>query len=211
MTDPGAPGSQPYPHGDPYSQPTPPLPPAGPGGPQPGRSGHRRALVIAAAVVGVLVVLGVGIAIGLSSGGGDPKSAAASPAPTTAPAYTPSFDPSDPDGDGIQDTTPPPPDVSANYTPVASDFALAIKVTRKECFGSAGCNVDFTVDFAKIGPRVPEDGSFTVTFDVRGGEDPLTDTIEVTDGNYSPLEESIGTASSSSKLSVHITDVASSS
>jgi hypothetical protein len=96
----------------------------------------------------------------------------------------------------------------AAYTPKAADFTLALRVTRKVCFGDAGCNVDFKVDFKDIAARVPDDSSFSVTFAVRGGEDgPLVDTIDVVDGNYNPVDESISTASSGAKLTVKVTDV----
>src|SRR5262245_38709860 len=37
------------------------------------------------------------------------------------------------------------------YTPTEIDFKLTVKITRKKCFGSAGCNVTYHVNLAYAG------------------------------------------------------------
>lgn len=115
--------------------------------------------------------------------------------PSTSPTYEPEATP----------TTPTP---EPSYQPEVSDFTLALKVLDKQCYGSAGCNVEVRVDFKVIDSEVPEDGTFEVTYEVRGGDDgPVVGTIEVDAGKYSPPEEYLSTARSSSKLSVVVTSV----
>jgi hypothetical protein len=65
-------------------------------------------------------------------------------------------------------------------TPALADFALAVKVTKKQCFGSAGCNVEFTIDLAYNGPALEPNSSWDVTFDLQGTEDSYTSTLHMT-------------------------------
>lgn len=93
------------------------------------------------------------------------------------------------------------------YQPKASDFSAKIKILRKKCFGSAGCNLDYRIVPNYDGPAVS--GSWTITYDVIGGEDgPQTNTFTF-DGDSIEYdsEESISTTSSAKKLKVKITEV----
>lgn len=94
-------------------------------------------------------------------------------------------------------------------TPKASDFRLTAKITKKQCFGSAGCNVEFWVSMAYGGPDLDPDDTWIVTYEVSGVEDgPQINTIEVTGDTYSHDEtELASTTSSSKKLTVKVTDV----
>lgn len=65
-------------------------------------------------------------------------------------------------------------------TPALTDFALAVKVTKKQCFGSAGCNIEFTIDLAYNGPALEPNSSWDVTFDLQGTEDSYTSTLHMT-------------------------------
>ena len=90
-------------------------------------------------------------------------------------------------------TTRPPP-----YTPVPTDFTIEVIETEKECFGSAGCIVHFTIDVSYVGAQLPDPSkTFTVIYDVLGGEDPKTDSFEVSGDEISyTKEDTISTASS---------------
>ena len=89
------------------------------------------------------------------------------------------------------------------------DFKVGIKILKKRCFGSAGCNVTFRIVPKYTGTSpLPDTGTIEVTYEVKGGEDPLINTFTIEDGTASyASEESIGTPKSSSKLKAKVTDV----
>jgi hypothetical protein len=93
--------------------------------------------------------------------------------------------------------------------PVPADFKLAVKVTRKQCFGSAGCNVDYEIDMTYAGdPLALGDGrSYEVTYEVKGAEDQIIGTLDIQGDSYSSTEESTQTAKSSAKLTAVATSV----
>lgn len=71
-----------------------------------------------------------------------------------------------------ESTTTPTPQLST------SDFRVGVIVTGVECFGSAGCLVDYMIDPVYVGtadlpPRT------TVVYEVRGGDEPQTDSFTV--------------------------------
>jgi hypothetical protein len=93
-------------------------------------------------------------------------------------------------------------------TPKASDFKLTPKITRKQCFGSAGCNVDYQVTLGYSGPALNDDDTWDVTYEATGDESgPITNQIEVTGTQYSGESQSISTASSGTKIKIKVTDV----
>lgn len=170
-----------------------------PPGPMPPAPTKRRGGMIAlVAGLGALVLIGVAVlgAI-LSSGNGSPA-AAASPAPSWTSVF---------DGQG-----PATPD-KTYAPPAAKDFVLAVRITSKKCFGSAGCNVDFEVDLTYSGAGVEPGSAWSLTYDVQGGEDVFTDTLTMTFGDdgirgkYTYSEGSIGTTKSSAKLTAVVTAI----
>lgn len=93
------------------------------------------------------------------------------------------------------------------HTPVPADFKLTVKVIAKECFGSAGCNVTFRIDLTGGGELDP-DKTYELTYEVKGGEDPLINTLTVTGKQYEREDkEYIQTSSSSKKLTAVVTSV----
>lgn len=89
----------------------------------------------------------------------------------------------------------------------ASDLRLTVKTLSKDCYGSAGCNVEY-----KIVASLSKDAKFQecdVTYEVRGLEDPQTGTLNLhTDGTYEQSGYQGGSTSNSSrKLTVKVTDV----
>lgn len=91
--------------------------------------------------------------------------------------------------------------------PELTAFVLSPKITEKQCFGSAGCNVSFRVDVSLNAP-LDERATYEVTYEVTGVEDgPLVGTFEITGEQYTVAEESVSTARSSSKLKIRATSV----
>ncbi|MEU8179149.1 hypothetical protein AB0B85_31645 [Micromonospora sp. NPDC049044] len=115
-----------------------------------------------------------------------PTSAAA---PTTAPA-----------------TTAPPAPVYD--TPTKGDFTLKVKTLRKQCFGSAGCNITYRIDVTYVGDGLDPSSTYEVTYEVKGAEDPIINTFEVTGDSASvQQEETASTKRSGDKLTAVATDV----
>jgi hypothetical protein len=99
------------------------------------------------------------------------------------------------------------PAAAAYHTPVPADFTLTVKVLEKQCFGSAGCNITFRIDLSGGGELDP-DKTYELTYEVKGGEDPLINTMTVTGKQYERQDrESIQTSSSSKKLTAVVTSV----
>jgi hypothetical protein len=114
-------------------------------------------------------------------------------------------------GGGVCATTPAEEPVDAVTTgPVAaamkaSDIQLSVKVTKKECFGSAGCLVEWQIK-AAIGVEPQE---CQVTYEVHGLEDTQISTLDFhAEGTYEQDSYQSGdTSSSKKKLTAKVTDV----
>ncbi len=99
-------------------------------------------------------------------------------------------------------TTAPGPALSA------TDLTLTPKVTKKQCFGSAGCNVSIKVEVGYGGPALSEDDTWEVTYQVTGDESgPIVGTFELTGTKYDQDEISLSTKNSKTKISVKVTGV----
>jgi hypothetical protein len=111
-----------------------------------------------------------------------------------------------PDDVGVPvESLPPTPPA---YTATASDFTITLKVKARDCFGDAGCNVTYEPQLTIVGAQVDQDGSYSITYEVRGGTDGAqVDTLEVDGGQYTSSEGFAQTARASSKLTAVITDV----
>jgi hypothetical protein len=99
------------------------------------------------------------------------------------------------------------------YTPKKSDWALKIKTTDKQCFGSAGCNVTVKITPQYAGASrdaLPDEGTIDITYKVTGDESgPITGTAtaQLADGTVDTPEESLSTRSSGTKITATVTDV----
>lgn len=104
--------------------------------------------------------------------------------------------------------TSPPPVKGKAPTISGDDIKLTVKTTKKDCFGSAGCNVEYTIKVSLAqGVDVPD--SCDVTYMVRGLQDPQVGTLELTeDGKYSQDPFQFGqTKKSTDKLTATVTEV----
>lgn len=162
--------------------------------PLPTPASRRPGWLIPVLVAGVVLVLaGVATWALLRSPANSASTAAGAPTKAT-PLHTEAADP---------------PVVAAPYKPTKLDFQLKLKITRKKCFGSAGCNIDYHIDLTYVGATLDDSQTWVVTYEVTGVEDgPAINTFEITGDQYSYDEsESAQTADSSTKLKVKVTDV----
>lgn len=158
----------------------------------------RAGLIVAGVAVLVLLAGGSVLAVGLTHRGA--PGAGHSPAPSWSPIDW-----------GKQTPAAPAPVV----LPKATDFTLAVKVLKKSCFGSAGCNLTYRIDPTYSGAPFPAGVRFEVVYQVNGGADPQVNrfTIGAGDGpgnSWSASvqeEEFIQTKSSSAVLTAVVTDV----
>lgn len=169
-------------------------PPSGYPTPPPRRSLLRRlgrlGLFATAGFVGLVVLVTV-IAVVAESGGGEQPQ----------PGSTVSRMPASPAPVEEQTTT-------ANDPPRPGDFRLGVKVLKKECFGEAGCNITYRIAPAYRGPAIDAGTSYSVTYEIRGGESPQINTFTITGDQYEvDSEEFISTISAGAKLTARVTEV----
>ncbi|MEU3620710.1 hypothetical protein ABZ725_52055 [Streptomyces sp. NPDC006872] len=94
----------------------------------------------------------------------------------------------------------------------ADDFTMELRTTSRQCFGSAGCNVTVEPELTYVGVfnGIDPDVVYEITYEIQGDESgPVIQTAELSNEtrlNYRP--SMISTASSGTKVSVEITDVA---
>jgi hypothetical protein len=103
------------------------------------------------------------------------------------------------------------PDPEPTYAELdADDFTIRLHTSRRQCFGSAGCNVTVEPRLTYEGGEfLDPDAVYEITYEIRGDESgPVIATAELSDEtrlNYQP--SLITTASASTKVSVQITGV----
>jgi hypothetical protein len=167
---------------------------------------RRRTPLILGGVAAVLLVsLGVVVGAAIASPGAEPTTAAA--------AQQRSY----PDEDGstpftLPPTTQPtatPPTTAAVAASLSTDaLTLTPKVVKKQCFGSAGCNVSIKIEVGYDGPPLSEDDTWEVTYEVTGDESgPIIQSFELVGERYDQDEISMSTKSSKTKISAEVTDV----
>lgn len=124
---------------------------------------------------------------GLSDGSSGNKAVATSPAP-------------------VKDK----PEPKGAHVPTTKDIVLKVKVTKKQCFGSAGCLVDFRIDtLTYIGEAMDKDKGYEVIYEVKGLKDPYTNTLTLNgDGSFEYQKEESGqTATTKVALKAVVTSV----
>ncbi|MGW2687356.1 hypothetical protein ACWC6I_29875 [Streptomyces sp. NPDC001414] len=175
---------------------TPPPMPVSPPTPPPAPKKPPTNLVImgsAAAVVMAVIATG---AVVVQSDGDDGKRT------TAARSSTPSAD--------ISATTPEAAEPTYGTVNTAS-FAIDLKTTSRQCFGSAGCNVTVEPELTYLGDSdgIDPDAVFDITYEIHGDESgSVIETAELSDRTSLKYSESmISTASASTEVSVEITDV----
>lgn len=87
------------------------------------------------------------------------------------------------------------------------DIKVGLKVTKKQCFGSAGCNVTYQIEPSSSAVLDPA-GKWQITYSVKGLEDEQINTFTLDgDGTVHFAPETGTTTSSKSKLTAEVTDV----
>lgn len=151
--------------------------------------------------MGYAGALVVGLVLGsmMGSAAGDTPTSAAGPAPTVTVRATTTVEPE------VVETEAPPVEAAV---PSTKDFEINIKILRKKCFGSAGCNVTYRIVPQYVGTAALPEGTVEVTYTVKGAEDPITNTFTIEDDQASfDSEEMANTTSSGKKLTAAATDV----
>lgn len=97
-------------------------------------------------------------------------------------------------------------------TPTPPDFALTVKVIKKSCFGSAGCNITFNIEVQYDGGLTKQGQTWDVTYEVLGGEDEKINTFQLmrAGSEYKTTirrEDFIGTADAAVELVANVTAV----
>ncbi|MER7720847.1 hypothetical protein ABTX99_28540 [Streptomyces flaveolus] len=176
--------------------PQPEQPPAAPA--QAERKRLSNKVVIGAAAAVIAAIIGTGIVVVQTVNNDDDK-----PATTTGASTDPT--------EGVATATVDEPAPEPSYaTPVPDDFTMTLRTTSRQCFGSAGCNVTVEPSLAYMSlAELDPDATYEITYEIKGDESgPVIETAELSDKttlNYTPT--SITTASSSTKVSVKITDI----
>lgn len=100
-------------------------------------------------------------------------------------------------------------DSSDEVTVEKDDFLIELKVTEKQCFGSAGCLVTTKASVTYIGVYETDElpSLIDITYKIKGATEPYTATIEMEDGKYSPDVANVETKRKSDKLEAVVTSV----
>lgn len=161
-------------------------------------------------VIGIAALV-VGLVLGSMAGGSGKASsssvAAAAPTVTVTATETATYEADDTSDDGGTDDA-----TTTSSSPTKDDFVIKLKVTSKQCFGSAGCNVTTKASVSYVGSGSTDDlpSYIDITYKIKGAEDPYTATIQMEDGQYTPDTAILSTRRSSAKLTAVVTAVESS-
>lgn len=90
-------------------------------------------------------------------------------------------------------TTRAPTTTAAPHVPTPEEFTIGIIETERSCFGTAGCLISYRIDPKYNGPPISPTATYTVVYEVRGGEDVQTKNFDLEGGSASFREESIST------------------
>lgn len=97
----------------------------------------------------------------------------------------------------------------AYTTPDASDFLFAVKTTRRQCFGSAGCNMTVEPVLTWVGEKDIDPGkTYQITYEIHGDESgPVIETLTLTDSDHITYRSSVLSTNGHAKISAQITDL----
>lgn len=163
-------------------------------------------------VAALAAVLAIGASVTACGPDATEQVKAAPPSSSEAPGTTPTQSEPSVYSPPEQTYTPeskPPPKPRLKRT----DIKLTVKITSKQCFGSAGCIVEYDIVPAWVNPLgLPIDlrDDYDVTYEVNGDEDgPIIDTFEFyANGKYEvPYGGNASTSSSGQDLTVRITGI----
>ena len=163
-----------------YGSPPPPPRPA----PRRGRAAWIIVAVLSALAIGCC---GVVIAAGESS-----KSGSATPARATVAAVASAA-----------------PVVVVYSEPKPADFTVSVVELTRKCFGSAGCNVTFTVNFKLINAATFDPSkTYYATYRIDGAEDLYTNKAELSGGRYEvDAQEFVSVKRQSTVLTAVVTQI----
>ncbi|MEU6535529.1 hypothetical protein [Streptomyces sp. NPDC047000] len=173
----------------------PPMPDSPPSPAAASKKPRTNLVIIGSAVAVIAAIIGTGVVV-VQSNGDDSKPAAAARS-------------SAPDKDVVTATTADPTPTYDEVT--ANSFTIKLRTTKRQCFGSAGCNMTVEPDLTYLGDSegIDPDAVYEITYEIHGDESgPVIETGELTNKtslNYTP--SLISTTSASTKVSVEITDV----
>lgn len=87
------------------------------------------------------------------------------------------------------------------HTPDPDEFSVRVKILKKQCFGSAGCNVTYSIRVGYNGPALDPEQEYEVTYEVTGIEDgPAINTFTIQGDEVTYQEEEFAQIASSSKV-----------
>lgn len=176
----------------PTSSPPPPPPPPG----LAPKKSHTNLIILGAAAAVIAVVVATGIVV-VQSSNDDSKPAATHKASAST---------ADPASETTEEAAPTYVDLDAD------SFAIDLKTKSRQCFGSAGCNVTVEPDLTLMvdSSSVDPEATYEITYEIKGDESgPVIETAELSDQTSLNYTQSlIQTASSATKVTVKITDVA---
>lgn len=142
------------------------------------------ALIVVGAIGGV-----VGYLIGSNSTNPASEPAAATTSVETQPASAPA--------------------TTAAYVPQPTDFTVVVDVLKRECFGSAGCDITYRVQPTYHGPTLDQSQQYTVTYQLTGAQDGASVGSFTLQGGTAEVEQEdiAQTPNSATKLTAQVTQV----
>lgn len=137
------------------------------------------------------------LALALTACGGGTQSAATASAPASSPTTAAA----------VQPVVEPEPSPTATPQPI--DFTIVVKVLKKSCFGSYGCNITYRIKPGYFGPDLTDDQEFEVVYKVTGGKDgPQINSFTMTGTEASfDSKEFLTVPSSTTKIKARVTEV----
>ncbi|GAA2621230.1 hypothetical protein [Streptomyces vastus] len=175
-----------------FPPPMPSVPPKTPGARKPFLLGLATGIAAASLAAG-----GLFLALGDEE---EPQRPAAADSKPTATAA---------DVEAVEETTEEPEELY-NGSPTPDDFTVTLKTARKQCFGSAGCNVTVDPEVSYEGLLPPDpDKVYSITYEIRGDDSgPVIETMELSNQDeLSYSEVSLTTRSNATKVAAKVTDV----